>query len=257
MENATGRLIAAFKQLISEGSLIPGCRLPAERELAESFGVARSTLRQALKVLEIMGVISQRVGDGTYLNPAAASILGQSMEFLILLDGISFQELMEARLVVEPELTARAAERATPADIAELSRVHRAMRESKDDEVRFVENDVLFHQTIFRIAGNRICSVMFTIIHQSVHKLVALTAQMVNPDHTLLLHRRILAAIRKNDPEGARQRMIEHLQDVMNLVSQMDAAQNQSRVLSRLRKFSTQQNGTPRQRRATPKQLSR
>jgi GntR family transcriptional repressor for pyruvate dehydrogenase complex len=257
MENTTGRLIAAFKQLISEGSLNPGCRLPAERELAESFGVARSTLRQALKVLETMGVISQRVGDGTYLNPAAASILGQSMEFLILLDGISFQELMEARLVVEPELAARAAERATPADIAELARVHRAMRESKGDEVRFVENDVLFHQTIFRIAGNRICSILFTIIHQSVHRLVALTAQMVDPDHTLSLHRRVLAAIRKNDPEGARQRMIEHLQDVMNLVGQIDAAQNQSRVLSRLKKFSTQQNGAPPRRRAKPKELSR
>ncbi len=257
MENTTGRLIAAFKQLISEGSLIPGCRLPAERELAESFGVARSTLRQALKVLEIMGVISQRVGDGTYLNPAAASILGQSMEFLILLDGISFQELMEARLVVEPELAGRAAQRATPSDIAELARVHRAMRESKRDEVRFVENDVLFHQTIFRIAGNRICSVMFTIIHQSVHKLVALTAQMVNPDHTLSLHRRILTAIRKNDAASARQHMIEHLEDVMNLVSQIDAAQNQSRVLNRLKKFSTLQNGGPQGHRIKSKQVSR
>ena len=257
MENATGRLIAAFKQLISEGSLIPGCRLPAERELAQSFGVARSTLRQALKVLEIMGVISQRVGDGTYLNPAAASILGQSMEFLILLDGISFQELMEARLVVEPELAARAAERATPSDIAELARVHRAMRESKADEVRFVENDVLFHQTIFRIAGNRVCSVMFTIIHQSVHKLVELTAQFVDPNHTLLLHRRILAAIRKNDPADARQRMVEHLQDVMHLVSNMDAAQNQSRVLSRLKKFSAKQITPPKRLLVKPKRSSR
>jgi DNA-binding FadR family transcriptional regulator len=97
-EDVTGRLISAFKQLISEGSLIPGSKLPSERKLAESFGVARSSLRQALKVLEIMGVISPRVGGGTYLNKAAVSILSEPMEFLLLLEGISFPELMEARL---------------------------------------------------------------------------------------------------------------------------------------------------------------
>src|SRR3954468_5173264 len=102
-EDVTVRLITIFKQLIAEGVLKPGGRLPAEREMAESFGVSRSSLRQALKVLEIMGVISQRVGDGTYLNAGAPSILSEPMEFLILLDGISFHELMEARLIVEPE----------------------------------------------------------------------------------------------------------------------------------------------------------
>src|SRR4030095_2074060 len=83
-EDVTGTLIGVFKRLISEGSLVPARRLPAERELAEMFGVARSSLRQALKVLEIMGVISQRVGDGTYLNTAAPAILAAPMEFLIL-----------------------------------------------------------------------------------------------------------------------------------------------------------------------------
>jgi DNA-binding FadR family transcriptional regulator len=123
--------------------------------------------------------------------------------------------------------------------------------------VRFVENDVLFHQTIFRIAGNRVCSVMFTIIHQSVHKLVELTAQLVDPNHTLLLHRRILAAIRKNDSVDARQRMVEHLQDVMHLVSNMDAAQNQTRVLSRLKKFSAKQVTPPKRLLVKPKRSSR
>src|SRR5215470_2292074 len=126
-EDVTGTLIGVFKRLISEGSLAPGHRLPAERELAEMFGVSRSSLRQALKVLEIMGVISQRVGDGTYLNTAAPSILAEPLEFLILLDGISFHELMEARLIVEPELAARAAERASDDDLAEIRRELRAM----------------------------------------------------------------------------------------------------------------------------------
>ena len=111
-EDITAKLLATFKQLIAEGTLAPGARMPAEREMASNLNVSRGSLRQVLKMLEIMGVVSQRVGDGTYLNAAAPSILAEPMEFLILLDGISFEELMEARLIVEPELAARAASRA-------------------------------------------------------------------------------------------------------------------------------------------------
>ncbi|MGH9161454.1 MAG: FadR/GntR family transcriptional regulator, partial [Vicinamibacteraceae bacterium] len=96
--DVTVRLLATFKRLISEGTLRSGTRLPAERELAEQFHVSRSSLRQALKVLEIMGVVSQRVGDGTYINAGASSVLGEPLEFLILLNGISFHELMDARI---------------------------------------------------------------------------------------------------------------------------------------------------------------
>ncbi|MBN9657225.1 MAG: FadR family transcriptional regulator [Acidobacteria bacterium] len=233
-DDITGRLIGVFKDLISEGALQPGGRLPAERELAEKFGVSRSSLRQALKVLEIMGVISQRVGDGTYLNAGAPSILSEPMEFLILLDGISFHELMEARLIVEPELAARAAARATTEDIAELTKVHTAMERQRADSDAFVELDMKFHETLFRISGNRVCTMMFTMVHRSVHKLMAMTASLVDPEHTLLFHRRILAAVRKGDAPDARQRMIEHLEDATGLLARTAARQNEARLLSRL-----------------------
>jgi GntR family transcriptional repressor for pyruvate dehydrogenase complex len=237
-DDITVRLIGIFKDLISEGSLAPGGRLPAERDLAGKFGVSRSSLRQALKVLEIMGVISQRVGDGTYLNIAAPSILSEPMEFLILLDGITFHELMEARLIVEPKLAARAAERATPEDVAELARIHAAMERNQADSLRFVEQDLLFHRTIYRIAGNRVCSLMFTVVHQSVHKLMALTAALVDPEHTLALHRRILNAIRKGSAEEARQRMVEHLEDATGLIAQAAAKEGEKRLHKRLTKLS-------------------
>jgi len=237
-DDVTARLIGVFKKLISEGALTPGGRLPAERDLAEKFGVSRSSLRQALKVLEIMGVISQRVGDGTYLNAGAPSILNEPMEFLILLDGISFHELMEARLIVEPELAARAASRATAEDVSELNAVHVNMERSQADSARFVEQDLQFHQTLFRISGNRVCNMMFTVVHQSVRKLMALTATLVDPEHTLALHRRIITAIRKGNPEEARQRMIEHLEDATGLLARTAAKQTETRLLSRLSKLS-------------------
>ncbi len=227
-QDITARLITAFKEMIAEGAVTPGQKLPPERDLAESFGVARSSLRQALKVLEIMGVISQRVGDGTYLNSGAAAILGEPMEFLILLDGITFHELMEARLIVEPELTARAAERATAEDIAELRGVLSAMDEARGDHSRFVSQDLLFHHTIFRIAANRVCGLMFTVVHRSLAKLIHLTSQVVAEEHTLALHRRIFHAIRKRDPEEARRRMTEHLEDARGLL--LRAAEEQARI---------------------------
>ena len=65
LENLTGKLLDRFKELLAAGDIVPGERLPAERELAVRFGVSRSSLRQALKVLENMGILSQRVGQGT------------------------------------------------------------------------------------------------------------------------------------------------------------------------------------------------
>jgi GntR family transcriptional repressor for pyruvate dehydrogenase complex len=233
-DDVTGTLISVFKRLISEGTLTPGHRLPSERELAEMFGVSRSSLRQALKVLEIMGVISQRVGDGTYLNTAAPSILAEPLEFLILLDGLSFHELMEARLIVEPELAARAADRATLEDVAELQQVLAEMEKYRLDHARFTEHDLLFHKTIFRIAGNRVCSLMFTVVHQSLERLIHLTSQLVEPEHTLQLHRRIFTAIRRKDADDARRRMAEHLVDARELFQHATALQAQSSLQSRI-----------------------
>ena len=67
----TARILEKIKRLIATGAVAPGEKFPPERELAKEFGVNRASLRQALKVLEIMGVLTQRVGDGTYLSASA------------------------------------------------------------------------------------------------------------------------------------------------------------------------------------------
>jgi len=243
-EDLTAKLLATFKQLISEGSLAPGARLPAERELASTLNVSRGSLRQVLKMLEVMGVVSQRVGDGTYLNAAAPSILAEPLEFLILLDGIGFDELMDARLIVEPELAARAATRATPESLAALREPLLRMQQSGVDHVQLVEEDLLFHRTIFQMADNRVCSIMFSMVHQSLQKLMDTTSKMVDLDHTLKLHNRIYSAIRKGNPEEARARMFAHLTDAKGLLTRASEAQVQGRLEDRfsnlaLRNFPT------------------
>jgi len=239
-EDVTVRLLSNFKRLIAEGALVAGSRLPSERDLAENFQVSRSSLRQALKVLEIMGVISQRVGDGTYLNPVAPTVLAEPMEFLILLNGISFHELMEARIIVEPELAARAAARATAADLAALRREMTGMEESGKNKTRVSQHDLQFHQAIFAAAGNRVCSMMFTVIHQSLHRLIELTSQLVPVEHTLHLHQRIYTAIRRADPEEARKRMTEHLLDAKGVLARAHDEQQSSNLQNRIIELSGQ-----------------
>jgi GntR family transcriptional repressor for pyruvate dehydrogenase complex len=229
-EDVTAKLLATFKQLIADGTLAPGSRLPAEREMASNLNVSRGSLREVLKMLEIMGVVSQRVGDGTYLNVAAPSILAEPMEFLILLDGISFEELMEARLIVEPELAARAAVRATPESLATLKEALTGMAEGGDDHAGVIREDLRFHRTIFEMADNRVCSIMFSMVHQSLHGLMEVTSQMVGVEHTLKLHRRIYAALRKGDPEEARARMAAHLADAKGLLARSHQGQMQARL---------------------------
>ncbi len=237
-EDLTAKLLATFKQLISEGTLHPGVRLPAERDLATNLKVSRGSLRQALKMLEVMGVVSQRVGDGTYLNAAAPSILAEPMEFLILLDGITMEELMDARLIVEPELAARAAGRATPARIAQLRESLTRMKACRGRHPELIEEDLRFHQIIFQMAENRVCSVMFSIVHQSLHKLMEITSQMVELEHTLRLHNRIVQAIRRQDPDEARARMHAHLIDAKGLLLHSRETQTQARMGDRLSKLS-------------------
>src|SRR5260370_3362399 len=221
----TAQLIASIKKMLSDGSVVPGSRFPAERELAREFGVNRASLRQALKVLEIMGVLTQRVGDGTYLSTSAESILNEPLEFLILLDDLSHHELFETRMIVEPELAARAALRATAEDLATLRRAITAMEQSRTTRSR-LDADMAFHEAIFRASGNRICHLLFKVIHRTVltsmHRLSSRTAIQ----RPLGYHRKIYPAIRNRDAKEPRRHILDPLTDAQAL---MGSANQQSR----------------------------
>lgn len=225
-EDVTHLLILRFQQLLSDGVLSPGTKLPSERELAANFGVARSSLRQALKVLEIMGVITQKVGDGSYLNKDASSVLAVPMEFLFLLDDTSLQELTEMRLMMEPALAAKAAERANADDIALLRQSIVDLEQSKHDRVRLVASDLLFHRAIFQASGNRLTGRLFHIIHRAMLNMMMVTSQLVDLEHTLHFHQPILTAIERRNPELAFRLMTDHLTDAGNLLLQGRAQAN-------------------------------
>src|SRR5258707_14473670 len=102
-EGLTEQLIDSMKSWVLQGVVAPNDRLPPERELAALLKVSRSSLRQALKTLEVMGVLAARQGSGTYLTEFAEVILRQPTDLLVPLRGVSFAELFEARRAMEIE----------------------------------------------------------------------------------------------------------------------------------------------------------
>lgn len=229
-DDVTNLLILRFQQMLSDGILTPGAKLPPERELATYFKVARSSLRQALKVLEIMGVITQKIGDGSYLNRDASSVLAVPMEFLFLLDDTSVQELTELRFLMEPALAAKAAERATSDDIALLRQSITDLENSERDRVKLVASDLLFHRAIFQASGNRLTGRLFHTIHRAMLNMIMVTSQLVDLEHTVAFHKPILAAIEQRDAALAHRLMTAHLNDAAELLT-LGREQEKARTL--------------------------
>jgi GntR family transcriptional repressor for pyruvate dehydrogenase complex len=211
-KDLTHTLVAGLKEMISSGVLHPGSKLPPGRELAKQFGVNRASIRQALKALDVMGIVHQRVGDGTYLTNDASTTLRAPLDFLILVDGITFQELFEARRIVEPELAARAAQRRTDDDVADLEKAVALMKANPDaDAEELAEQDLRFHEIILRASGNRVCERMFSSLHRALSRSLRVTSSLREQGTPLSAHDRICHAIKAGDGDGARRLMFEHL----------------------------------------------
>jgi GntR family transcriptional regulator, transcriptional repressor for pyruvate dehydrogenase complex len=219
----TAKLIAHFKRSIAQGTFFPGSKLPPERELARQFQVNRSSLRQAIKVMQLLGVVSQRVGDGTYLNSDAANILREPIEFMILLGDIADEELAEARLIVEPELALRAAKRATNEDLAALRQAVTSMRRSTSAANR-LDADLAFHEAIFKASGNRVCRLIFTMIQRALLMSMAKVVNQTSVDRPLKFHQAIYEAIFSRKPLEARQTMANHILDVWSQLRASEAS---------------------------------
>jgi GntR family transcriptional repressor for pyruvate dehydrogenase complex len=233
-EDVTSLLVMKFQEMLRDGLLRQGSRLPPERELAAHFNVARSSLRQALKVLEVMGVITQKVGDGSYLNTDTSAVLFVPMEFLFLLDDTSVGELAELRLLIEPGLARLAAERASLEDIVLLRQSVRDFETSGKDNLKLVSSDLLFHRAIFQASKNGPAASVFHSIHRAMARMILVTSQLVDLEHTLAFHKPIMQAIQDRDGERAARLMAEHLTDATALLTREQAHQQERKLQERL-----------------------
>src|ERR1700734_746298 len=139
---------AAFEQLISNvvhGSWKAGDRIPPERELCQQLGIARTSLREALKAMELIGMLDSRVGDGTFVCPRTEFLSRPLLWAFTGTDHTELHDIMEARTIVEENLAGLAAERGSVEDIAAIGQAVQAMRDSIARGDSILDADMSFH----------------------------------------------------------------------------------------------------------------
>jgi GntR family transcriptional regulator, transcriptional repressor for pyruvate dehydrogenase complex len=209
------QIVSRLLDLIQQRHLGPGERLPAERELAATMGVSRSSLREALRALTVLGVTEMRHGTGTYVSSLSPELLVRPLSFVLSLSDGGFEQLFEARKIVEPAMAALAAERIDDAALDRLDALAARAAAALDDEEAFMVADVELHDTIRLAAGNAILGRFM----ESIAALGLASRQATNPSRSLRAqsvedHRAIVAALRRREPEAAATAMRSHLENV-------------------------------------------
>jgi GntR family transcriptional repressor for pyruvate dehydrogenase complex len=199
---------------IVDGVLAPGATIPTERELTETFRVGRSSVREALRILESRGLIAGD-GRGRFVVAEPTEPLHRSLELLLTLDAGDFAELFEVRNIIEVESAGLAAARRSEVDLAALGEAVAAMDAALDAPDRYVDADLRFHVGIARATGNRITAhLMHAIRDLLARALVEIFHIPGSAESSVEQHRRILEAIAADDPDAARRAMREHLAKV-------------------------------------------
>jgi GntR family transcriptional regulator, transcriptional repressor for pyruvate dehydrogenase complex len=212
-------IVRQVKTMISEGRLKGGDRLPPERDLAEKFVVSRTSVREALRALESLGLVEIRPGEGTFVREASIDTLVEPLALLMASQREATGELFEARRLLEPSLAALAASRATPEELQEMERILEEQAREIGAGRTGLAQDAQFHAAIGAAAHNRAIT---RIAHAVMDLLTQSREDSLNtpgrPTRSHEDHRRILAAVRARDAEAARRAMLEHITAVEALV---------------------------------------
>lgn len=216
------QVVHQIRQRILDGRLKAGERLPNERDFAQHLGCSRTSLREALRILESQGIIDVRVGggpsSGAMITGSARSSMGDVLELQLALGQYSYDDIVETRMALESWSCLRAASRADSEDLAELDAILSAM-EDPDIEVReFNRLDVEFHSTIARSADNSLTRDFMQIVRHAVHAQIidaynALPEWQVRAADVRAEHRAILGALSERDGHRASDLVVAHITD--------------------------------------------
>jgi len=205
--------------LIIEGLLKPGDKLPPERILAGMFQVSRSSVRDAIRALELMGLVEPRQGEGTVVrDPSAGSAMNPLFTVLVR-KREQVGELLEVRKMIEPPLAARAATHATAEEIAYLEDILRRQGEKVGRGELAIEEDSEFHYTIATAAKNsvvlRVLDVLMDLLRESRERALQVEGRL---QRSFAGHRRILRAIQRHDAAAAEAAMRRHVEEIEKIV---------------------------------------
>jgi GntR family transcriptional repressor for pyruvate dehydrogenase complex len=206
-------IVAAIANLIMTRAWKPGDRIPSEKELTSRFGVGRSSLREAIQSLVILGVIDARPGDGSYIRVGTSDLLSGAFEWGLMLGEQNLDDLVAMRVLIEVECAGRAAA-ARDAHLAPaLLRLVDEMRDVAAQPQPFMKLDNSFHEMIAACTGNTLYLSLSKTIQRLVGVWYAQTYQLERTKSaTLDEHLAIARAIESGSSQQARKAMKEHIQ---------------------------------------------
>jgi GntR family transcriptional repressor for pyruvate dehydrogenase complex len=208
-----------IRRLISEGSLKPGDLLPPERELVAKLGVGRSSIRDAVRTLEVMGILEPRQGHGTVVRDLSADALVVPLSLVLTRKRELVTELLDVRRMIEPGLAARAAKNATAEELAHMAEIlerHEAKLRRSEEAM---DEDSDFHYAIALAARNsvvlRVLDVLMDLLRESRSRSLQVPGR---PQRSFDGHRRILRALQKRDAKAAEAAVRRHLKEIEEVV---------------------------------------
>lgn len=208
-----------IRKLIASGALKAGDRLPAERDLAVQLGVGRSSIRDAVRTLEVMGILEPRQGHGTLVRDLSADALVLPLRSALTRKREMVAELLDVRRMLEPALAARAARNATPDEIAHMEEILRRHQAKLRRGEQAIEEDSQFHYAIALAARNsvvlRVLDVLMDLLVESRSRSLQVPGR---PKRSFDGHRRILRAIQQRDAKAAEAAVRRHLQEIEEIV---------------------------------------
>ena len=209
------QIIERILDMIKDNKLRPGDRLPPERVLAEQMGVSRSSLREALKALALMKIITHRQGSGTYITSLEPQLLITRFDFIVLLDDSTYHTLFEARKAIEAGITEIAAERITDCEILELKKWQQYSINFIDNSEEFLKADLEMHDLICKATGNTILQkIMASLVKLGIHSRRRTGQSVEIRKQVIIDHNEIIKALVDKNPIAARKAMLDHLNRV-------------------------------------------
>ena len=203
-------VLSRLSERIIAGGFSPDGVLPPEGALAQSFGVSRTVIREAMRTLRAQGLVEVSQGRAPRVKPADTCTVIASLDLLLRRSAGTLLHLVDARRPLESEIAALAAERATSEDLTGLGAAIDQLQAARSHGER-VEADVQFHRVLAESTGNPVFSLLLETLAGLLRESRRQTIAQSGVEIALAGHRAVLAAMRRKDAIAARQAMLEHL----------------------------------------------
>ena len=211
------QIVQQIEESIVKGDLKAGDQLPAERDLAQRFGVSRTAVREAVKALREKGLVEAYSGRGTFITDGTTQAVRQSLDLMVKIgqpEGTT--QLAEVRAILEPEIAALAAVRIQEPELSTMREAVTTMDRAFKDPEAYIEADLDFHLALAEGAANPlILSLLDSIVGLLREQRLRIFKVPGGPERGQIYHKRILDAVERHDSEKSREGMRAHLYQVL------------------------------------------